>query len=191
MALSDRGLIVTCATLRGRCPPAPRLPRMGYVGSDLWELRQLVGHRLLALPGAQVLVLDSEENALFQRRVDTGLWEIPAGSCEPGSSFAQTAVIELAEETGLSVDERDLEPFACLSAAEHHVLDYPNGDRVHAFAMCFVARTWTGSLRAEADEVVEFRWAPLIAPPTPMHGPTVEVLRLFDAYAASGAFQAG
>lgn len=164
---------------------------MGYVGSDLWELRQLVGHRLLALPGAQVLVLDSEGNALFQRRVDTGLWEIPAGSCEPGSSFAQTAVRELAEETGLAVDERDLEPFACLSAAEHHVLDYPNGDRVHAFAMCFVARTWTGSLRAEADEVVEFRWAPLTAPPTPMHGPTVEVLRLFDAYTASAAFQAG
>ena len=164
---------------------------MGYVGSDLWELRQLVGHRLLALPGAQVLVLDGEGNALFQRRVDTGLWEIPAGSCEPGSSFAETAVMELAEETGLTVEERDLEPFACLSATEHHVLDYPNGDRVHAFAMCFVARSWTGSLRAEADEVAEFRWAPLTDPPAPMHGPTVEVLRLFDEYRSSGRFRAG
>jgi 8-oxo-dGTP pyrophosphatase MutT (NUDIX family) len=164
---------------------------MGYVGSDLWELRQLVGHRLLALPGAQVLVLDDDGNALFQRRVDTGLWEIPAGSCEPGSGFAATAVTELAEETGLRVDEGDLEPFACLSAAEHHVLDYPNGDRVHAFAMCFVARSWTGSLRAEADEVAEFRWARLTDPPTPMHGPTVEVLRLFDEYRSSGRFRAG
>jgi 8-oxo-dGTP pyrophosphatase MutT (NUDIX family) len=164
---------------------------MGYVGSDLWELRQLVGHRLLALPGAQVLVLDDDGNALFQRRVDTGLWEIPAGSCEPGSGFAQTAVTELAEETGLRVDQGDLEPFACLSAAEHHVLDYPNGDRVHAFAMCFVARSWTGSLRAEADEVAEFRWAPLTDPPAPMHGPTVEVLRLFDEYRSSGRFRAG
>jgi 8-oxo-dGTP pyrophosphatase MutT (NUDIX family) len=163
---------------------------MGYVGSDLWELRQLVEHRLLALPGAQVLVLD-DGNALFQRRVDTGLWEIPAGSCEPGSGFAATAVTELAEETGLRVDEGDLEPFACLSATEHHVLDYPNGDRVHAFAMCFVARSWTGSLRAEADEVAEFRWARLTDPPTPMHGPTVEVLRLFDEYRSSGRFRAG
>lgn len=164
---------------------------MGYLGSDLWELRQLVGHRLLALPGAQVLVLDGDGNALFQRRVDTGLWEIPAGSCEPGSSFAATAVSELAEETGLIVAAGDVEPFACLSAAEHHILDYPNGDRVHAFAMCFVVHTWTGSLRAEADEVVEFRWAPPATPPTPMHGPTVEVLRLFNAYTASGVFQAG
>jgi 8-oxo-dGTP pyrophosphatase MutT (NUDIX family) len=138
-----------------------------------------------------VLVLDDDGNALFQRRVDTGLWEIPAGSCEPGSGFAQTAVTELAEETGLRVDQGDLEPFACLSAAEHHVLDYPNGDRVHAFAMCFVARSWTGSLRAEADEVAEFRWARLTDPPAPMHGPTVEVLRLFDEYRSSGRFRAG
>lgn len=89
------------------------------------------------------------------------------------------------------MDQGDLEPFACLSAAEHHVLDYPNGDRVHAFAMCFVARSWTGSLRAEADEVAEFRWAPLTDPPAPMHGPTVEVLRLFDEYRSSGRFRAG
>lgn len=162
---------------------------MGYVGSDLWQLRQMVGHRLLALPGAQILVLDSDR-ALFQRRVDSGLWEIPAGSCEPGSTFRSTAVAELREETGLFAAESDLEPFASLSDPGVHTLDYPNGDRVHAFAMCFVVRRWSGALRAEAAEVAEFTWASLDAVPAPTHRPTVEVVQLFRAFQATGAFQA-
>ncbi|WP_431031389.1 NUDIX domain-containing protein [Plantibacter sp. RU18] len=162
---------------------------MGYVGSDLWQLRQLVGHRMLALPRAQILVLDGER-ALFQRRVDSGLWEIPAGSCEPESTFRSTAVAELREETSLIVRESDLEPFASLSDPGVHTLEYPNGDRVHAFAMCFVVRRWSGELRAEDEEVVEFVWSPLDRPPSPTHRPTVEVIRLFRAFQKAGAFQA-
>lgn len=162
---------------------------MAYAGSDLWHLRQLVGNRLLALPGAQILVLDGDR-ALFQRRVDTGLWEIPAGACEPGSTFRSTAVAELREETGLVADEDELRPFASLSAPDVHTLVYPNGDRVHAFAMCFVTRRWRGTLRAEAEEVAEFAWVPLDRPPVPMHGPTRSVIGLFRAFQATGEFQA-
>jgi len=156
--------------------------------SYLWELRQQVGPRLLLMPGAQVLVVDDAERILFQRSRDTGLWELPAGAAEPGGSFRSTAARELLEETGLEVAEADLIPFASLSEADLHTLTYPNGDVVHCFALCFQARRWTGELAPAADEVLELGF--FEEPPEDLHPPTRVVLGLYDAYRASGVFQA-
>ena len=155
--------------------------------SYLWELRQQVGSRLLLMPGAQVLVVDAGR-ILFQRSRDTGLWELPAGAAEPGGSFRSTAVRELYEETGLEVSPEDLVPFASLSEAELHTLTYPNGDVLHCFALCFEARRWRGSLTPAVDEVVELGF--FDEPPGELHPPTQVVLRLYDAYRATGVFQA-
>ncbi|MFJ7750765.1 NUDIX domain-containing protein [Arthrobacter sp. NPDC097144] len=68
---------------------------MGHIGSYLWKIRQHLGSQLVLLPGAQVLVLGEQGgHALFQRRVDNGVWELPAGGCEPGQSFRTAAVAE-------------------------------------------------------------------------------------------------
>ncbi|MCZ0982844.1 NUDIX domain-containing protein [Streptomyces diastatochromogenes] len=67
------------------------------------------------MPGAQVLLLDGEGRGLFQQRVDTGVWELPAGACEEDGDFADAAARELLEETGLRVAREDLEAFASLS----------------------------------------------------------------------------
>lgn len=159
-----------------------------YVGSHLWQLRQQVGSRLLLMPGAQVLLVDASDRILFQRSRDTGLWELPAGAAEPGGSFRSTAVRELFEETGLTVAEEDLVPFASLSEADLHTLTYPSGDVLHCFALCFEARRWTGALAPGVDEVVELGF--FDCPPAELHPPTKVVLELYDAYQASGRFQA-
>jgi 8-oxo-dGTP pyrophosphatase MutT (NUDIX family) len=163
---------------------------MPYEGSYVWQLRQQVGSRLLLMPGAQVLLVDDRERVLFQRSRDSGLWEIPAGAAEPGSSFRSTAVQELFEETGLRVAENDLTPFGSLSEADLHVISYPNGDSLHCFALCFEARRWTGELDPGADEVLEADFFDLSAPPAPLHPPTRVVLKMYDGYRASGEFQA-
>ncbi|GAA1618314.1 NUDIX domain-containing protein [Kribbella sancticallisti] len=160
---------------------------MAYVGSYVWQLRQAVGSQLLLLPGAQIVVVDELDRVLFQRRRDSGLWEFPAGSAEPGMSFRQTAAQELFEEAGLRVDPADLVPFGSLSEPEVHVISYPNGDRVHAFALCFEARCWSGELTPGVDEVVEaafFEEAP--DPPQPQ---TLVVWETYQAYRATGLFQ--
>ncbi|WP_432949791.1 NUDIX domain-containing protein [Kribbella sp. CA-253562] len=162
---------------------------MGYVGSYTWRLRQRVGAELLLMPGAQVVVVGEAGRVLFQRRRDSGLWEFPAGAAEPGLSFRGTAVRELFEEAGLRVREEDSVPFASLSEPEVHEITYPNGDRMHCFALCFEARRWAGELRPEPDEVSGAGFWAVDEPPAVLQPQTEVVLGLYRAYLDSGAFQ--
>lgn len=118
------------------------------------------------------------------------MWELPAGACEEGSDFAGTAVRELAEETGLRVDREDLEAFGSLSDPEVHTLTYPNGDITHCFALCFVARRWSGELCLGRDEVTRAQFRALADPPRPLHPPTAVVLEMFREFGSTGRFQA-
>lgn len=145
---------------------------------------------MVLVPGVQVLVLGEGGRALFQCRADDGMWEIPAGGCEPGQSFGKAAVSELFEETGIVARVEDLVPFASLSEPSIHTLTYPNGDRVQAFGLCFVVTKWKGTLSAEESEVSDLGLFPLDNPPTPINVPTKEVLKLYARYLETGLFQA-
>ncbi|TCM49439.1 NUDIX domain-containing protein [Kribbella sp. VKM Ac-2568] len=94
------------------------------------------------------------------------------------------------EETGLQVDPDALVPFASLSEPELHVVDYPNGDRVHCFALCFEARHWTGELTPGDDEVLKTRFFDPTDVPDPLHPPTLTVLALHQTFLTTGEFQA-
>jgi 8-oxo-dGTP pyrophosphatase MutT (NUDIX family) len=159
--------------------------------SYLGRLRAQVGHELILCPGAQVVVMRSDESVLFQLRADIGLWEFPSGSAEPGQSFTATAVVELAEETGIRVDESALVPFACLSEPDVLTLRYPNGDLIHAFAMCFLVRDDHATPVVSDGEATDFVWRAPDDPPQALHGPTRAVLRHLHEYLATGAFQVG
>ena len=162
---------------------------MGYVGSNLWRLRQVVGNDLVLIPGAMVVLRRGDGRVLFTKRADDGTWCLPAGAAEPGGSFARTAIEEVQEEVGLDIEEADLVPFGCLSEAELHTLRYPNGDVTHCFALGFVTERWRGEPRADGEEATEIRFAPLDRPPQPLHPAAVHALDLLRAHLASGRFQ--
>jgi 8-oxo-dGTP pyrophosphatase MutT (NUDIX family) len=162
---------------------------MGYRGSYLWRLRLVVGHELVLMPGAMVAVQRDDRRVLLTKRTDDGTWCLPAGAAEPGGSFAQTAIDELAEEAGIEVLEQDLIPFGCLSRADDHTIHYPNGDVTHCFALCFLARNWEGDPRPDQDESTEVRFFDLGKLPAPLHFPTEHALRLLTAYLRTDSFQ--
>ncbi|HEX3324544.1 MAG TPA: NUDIX domain-containing protein [Solirubrobacterales bacterium] len=162
---------------------------MPFVGSYLWRLRQQVGSELVLMPGAMVALQREDGRVLLTRRRDTGAWCLPAGAAEVGGSFAETAVSELAEETGVEVSPADLIPFGCLSEAELHTIRYPNGDLTHCFAICFLAREWRGDPRADSDETTDIRFADLNRLPEPLDPPAQRALALLESFLGDGKFQ--
>lgn len=112
---------------------------MTYQGSYLWLLRQAIGHDLVLMPGAMVALGRDDGRILLTKRPDDGTGCLPAGAAERGGSFARTAVDELAEETGIKMEQADLVPFGCLSEAEAHTIRFPNGNVTHCFALLFLA----------------------------------------------------
>lgn len=165
---------------------------MGFVGSYLWRLRQRVGHDLVLVPGASVVVLNPADEVLLLQRSDDGDWCLPGGGAEENSSFRSTAQAELEEESGLRVELDELIPFASISEPDIHVLSYPNGDVSHCFAMLFVVADWTGdpaSLRYD-DESTDLRFFPRRELPMPIAPATAFGMELYAEYLTTGSFQA-
>ena len=140
------------------------------------------------MPGAAVVVEDDDGRVLLGRRADLGSWSLPTGGAEEGSSFARTAVAEVAEDTGLGVDEADLVAFA--SYSDGHLVAYPNGDVTNWFTLCFVARRWSGTVRADGDETTAVGFFPRDEPPGPLQDSTAAMLALYERFLATGRFQA-
>lgn len=159
-----------------------------FEGSTLWGVRRKVGADLLLWPGATVLVERADGHVLLGRRGDDRGWAMPGGGSEAGSSFARTALQELAEEVGLAAEPDDLEPFATVSEPEDHLIAYPNGDRTHYFGLFFALRRWRGEPRPDGREILEVGFFDPRDPP-PMIRSNAVALELYAAYRRTGRFQ--
>ena len=69
------------------------------------ELRELVGHRQLWLPGVTAIVIH-DGRLLLTRRADNGQWAPITGILDPGEEPAVGAAREALEETGVVVRGR-------------------------------------------------------------------------------------
>lgn len=74
----------------------------------------------------RVVLLDVEDRVLLFRTVDVLMpetgewWELPGGGMEPGETYAQTAVREVAEETGIALDADQVGDPTWRRAATYH-----------------------------------------------------------------------
>src|SRR5438067_1766509 len=145
---------------------------MGYVS----ELRRLIGHRPILLPGANVLVVDEAGRVLLQRRVDTGEWGIVGGGMELDETIEETARRELWEELGLEAGELEL---VDLVSGPRFRRTYPNGDQIHGLGAVYVARDVRGELRLDPGEVRAIAYFGLDELPAEMHDSSRFVLERY------------
>jgi 8-oxo-dGTP diphosphatase len=97
---------------------------------------------------AAAVIVQDGRLLLIQRRVSEGSlsWQLPAGAVEPGETFAEAAVRETAEETGLVV--------AAVTTLGERV--HPDTGRLIGYVAC---RVQDGTAHvAAADEVQDIAW---------------------------------
>jgi 8-oxo-dGTP pyrophosphatase MutT (NUDIX family) len=140
------------------------------------ELRALIGHRLLLLPGVAAIIRDEAGRVLLQRRAQDGCWSLPAGAIDPGESPAEAIVRECLEETGLRVrPERVLGVFG---GADGYRAELPGGDRVEYTAIVFACQVLGGTLGGRDGETAELAFFhPADRPPLVTEYPIEEMLR--------------
>jgi 8-oxo-dGTP pyrophosphatase MutT (NUDIX family) len=119
----------------------------------LHSLREVVGHRMLLLPGVTAVVFDDAGRLLLGRRADDGSWALIAGTMDPGEQPAETAVREVYEETAVHVV-----PERITSVLTQPPNTYPNGDRTEFVDITFRCRAIGGEARVNDDESLAVGW---------------------------------
>lgn len=118
------------------------------------ELRELVGHRPLILPGSVVIILNAQNEVLLQHRTDGG-WGLPGGLMELGESLEETARREVQEETGLVVGE--LELLGIFSGADYF-LKVANGDELYSVTAVYATRNVQGDVVMDEIESIDVQY---------------------------------
>jgi 8-oxo-dGTP pyrophosphatase MutT (NUDIX family) len=127
------------------------MPLSGY----LRDLRQRIGHELLALPSSAVVLYDQQGRILMGLHSDRGIWVVPGGLIEPGELPSDAAVREVYEETGLLIE---LTGILGVYGGKELIVDYANGDRASYVGTVFRARVIGGTLQADGQEILELRY---------------------------------
>ncbi len=97
-------------------------------------------------------IIERDGKILLQRRSDNGQWGFPGGILELDETYAQAALREIREETGL---ECRLEAF--LGIFHNYDMMWPNGDRAHTVGAIYTARILRGEPRVD-EESCELRF---------------------------------
>jgi len=106
--------------------------------------------------GVGVLPIADDGRLLLELRSDCGMWGLLGGGVDPGESITQTALREVAEESGLTIEITRL--LGIYSTPADRILIYPdNGDVRHLIDVVVIARITGGTLQiSHESERLEF-----------------------------------
>ncbi|WP_434739355.1 NUDIX hydrolase [Micromonospora sp. SH-82] len=138
------------------------------------------------------IVFNDEGHVLLVHHNKTDLWLYPGGHIDPNEDPAEAALREVREETGITADILDPQPFrhpavrsipSPFAIIEMEIEDRKVGPHRH-IDFVYVCRAISGNLVAQAEEVSGAKWVPVEDLPA-LHTP-VELPALITE-AAKGA----
>jgi 8-oxo-dGTP pyrophosphatase MutT (NUDIX family) len=137
------------------------------------EIRALIGHHPLWLPGVSAVVRRDDEILLVQR-ADNGAWTPVTGIPEPGEEPAVAALREVREETGVTARIDRL-----ASTWVHGPVTHANGDLATYLDLTFACTWVSGEAHVADDESRDVAW--VRRTDLSAHGVGEEMLRRIDA----------
>ena len=138
-------------------------------------MRRVIGHQLLFLAGANVIIINNDRHILLQQRDDLS-WGLPGGLLEPGESLEQTAVREVKEETNLDV--HSLQFLKVFSGADY-TFTLPNKDTINVITALYYTENWTGEMLADSVEGVALEFFSPGKLPSPVNDEYLTYLHFF------------
>jgi ADP-ribose pyrophosphatase YjhB (NUDIX family) len=154
----------------------PRDDENRFSDSYVGQLRQVVGTRLLLVPGARIVIENDAGQVLLQKRSDFDAWAPPGGNAEEGESLDATITREVAEEPGLEL--LDFKPFGFGCDPLIETFTFPNGDRCQYFVLNYFSRSFRGVPRVGDNESTAIEWFGLDTLPSML----LNMLRSIEAY---------
>jgi 8-oxo-dGTP pyrophosphatase MutT (NUDIX family) len=118
-------------------------------------IRAKVGHDLIMLPSATVMLFDDQHRLLLVEDANTGYWITVGGAVDPDEPPADAAVRECWEELGLLVEPTRL---IGVFGGPHFRSNYANGDTVSYVATVFEVRKVLGEPRPDGVEITKMRY---------------------------------
>lgn len=133
---------------------------MSPVPDFIVEMREMIGHHPMWLPGVTAVITRDDGHLLMVKRADNGAWTPVTGIVDRGEEPAIAAAREALEETGVVVRVDRL----CVVGV-HPEVTYDNGDRASYLDLTFACTWLSGEARVGDDESTDVRWWPLSSLP--------------------------
>lgn len=160
---------------------------MSFRDSYIGQLRQLVGTRLLLVPGVRAVFVRADGKVLLEQRRDFGAWGVPSGSVEIGETQIEALRREMREELGVEVS--DATAFGSASDPRHETITFPNGDRCQFISLLVLVERWDGVPRPHGGEALGIEWCDPGALPARMLPNMRRTVEAFLRHRHTGAFQ--
>lgn len=96
----------------------------------------------LRLGCAAAIFDETGQKLLLTQRADNTQWCLSSGGMDPGESVSETAVREVFEETGLSVEVTAL---IGVYSSPHMIMVYPDSNRVQVVSLTFACKILEGT----------------------------------------------
>jgi len=125
---------------------------MNSIAAEMYKRKIPPPPKTFIKAGVGVIVLNSKDEILLEKRADCGIWGLIGGKIDPGESVIQALHREVMEESGLLVDVLYL--LGIYSEPEDRIVTYlDNGDVAQLVDMVFVVRALSDNLKISSESL--------------------------------------
>lgn len=143
---------------------------MDYIG----DLQKLIGKRPIITTGANVILINENDEILLHHRTDGDWWGLPGGAMELAETTEETPRREVYEEVNIKCGK--LELFNVSSGSDFYY-KYPDGNEVYNVTITYVCRDYLGEIIVAKTEGKDARFFKLDEIPNNLSKPVEPIIK--------------